>query len=126
MNEPHTALPIGHVLEGRYRIISAGIARATGIEYKAYDLNREQMAVVTCLARHLGGGPGTVERLVAANRAVADLAEPALVPYDRIGRWYGQFYVARRHVEAVSLADHLIRFQALKREMAALERALGR
>lgn len=107
MYEQSVILSIGHVLEGRYRIISEGLARDIGTEYKAYDLRRERLAVVVVLAPHLGGGPAVAERLVTTNQAVADLTELALVPYDRIGLWHGQFYVARRHVEAMSLADLL-------------------
>lgn len=123
MNEQEKPLQIGTVLEGRYRIVSEGTARDIGVVYTVYDTQHDRLATMVLLARRFGGDIETVARLVAANQAVADLTQPALLPLDHVGLADGQVYLVRSHIETQTLADLLAQSGSLKVE-AAVEIAI--
>ena len=124
MDELGMTLPVDRILEGRYRIVSDGTGRDIGTEYKAYDIRQERLAAVLLLDRRWGSGIEALERVVEANQAIADLALPALVPYEQVGLVDGQLYVARRHVEGQTLAGRLASAGSLETE-AAVDLAAG-
>lgn len=107
MNEQKKMLPIGTVLEGRYRLVAGGTSQDLGVAYKAYDMQRDRLVTVLVLASHLGGGVAAWERLTASQQAIADLAEPGLIPFEHVGLIEGQPYLVRSLVEGQTLADLL-------------------
>lgn len=100
-------LQIGTVLQDRYRLISPGISQDLGTIYKAYDMQRDRLVVVLVLAFRLEGRVEVWDRLTRAQQAVADLAQPGLVPFEQIGIVDGQGYLVRSQVEGQTLADLL-------------------
>ncbi len=104
MSEQENALPIGRVLDGRYRIVAEGRAQDIGMAYKAYDVKQDRLAVVLVLDPRFESGMGVLDRLAQAKRAVEDLQKPDIVPFESMGLVAGQTYLARRHVEGESLA----------------------
>jgi hypothetical protein len=107
MSEQEDALPIGRVLDGRHRIVSEGMIQDIGLAYKAYDVKLDRLAVVLVLDPSFGSGKGGLDRLAQANRAVQDLQQPDIVPFESMGLVAGRPYLARRHVEGESLARML-------------------
>lgn len=118
MGEQDRMLSIGQVLAGRYRIVSDGTALDIGVEYKAYDTQHDRLAVVLLLSHRFGGQAGLSERLTQATRQVADLALPALIPFEDAGLVEGQPYLVRAQGEGQSLAELLARTGPLRLDTA--------
>jgi len=111
-------LSIGQVLEGRYRIVSEGARREIGAEYKAYDIQHDRLVVLLLLERRFENGGEGIERLMQAAQQVADLAWPALIPFEYAGLVDGQPYLVRAPVEGQTLAGLLARTGPLPIEAA--------
>jgi hypothetical protein len=109
MSEQGEMLPIGTVLEGRYRLVSEGSVQDLGRAYKAYDMQRDRLVVVLALAPQYGTGVAAWECLSRAQQAVADLAQPGLVPFEHVGLIGGSPYLVRRVVQGQTLADLMAR-----------------
>jgi hypothetical protein len=108
----------GGILEGRYRIISEGTPHDLGVTFKAYDLRVDRPVEVLILAAHFGGGTELLNRIVQANQAVADLQQPALVPFEHVGLVHGRLYLVRSQAVGRPLAELLTRLGALKVDVA--------
>lgn len=111
-------MQIGTVLERRYRIVSQGTVQDIGGVYTVYDVQHDRLATVVLLARRFRGDIETVARLVAADEAVADLTQPALLPWEHVGLVDGQIYLVRSHAETQTLADLLAQSGPLEVETA--------
>ncbi len=118
MGEQDRRLSIGQVLADRYRIVSDGVALDIGVEYKAYDPRHDRLVVVLLLSRRLGADAGLPEQLTRAAQQVADLALPALVPFEYAGLFEGQPYLVRAQVEGQTLAELLARTGPLRLDAA--------
>lgn len=116
--EEKRVLSIGQVVEGRYRIVSEGAGRGIGAEYKAYDMQHDRLVVLLLLECRFGGEAEVVERLMLAAQRVADLALPALIPFEHAGLVDGQPYLVRAQVEGQTLAERLARTGPLPIEAA--------
>ena len=117
-------MEIGQVLAARYRVIADGNERDIGTAYKAYDMQQDRLVVVLLLAPRFGSGAGLFERLTQAQQAVADLAQPTLVPFRHVARLDRQLYLVRDQIEGHTLADFLAKRGRLGVE-AAVEIATG-
>jgi serine/threonine protein kinase len=107
MSEQKETLPTGMILEGRYRIVSEGMAWDIGTAYNIYDIQQERLAVLLLLDRRFGQGAEAAERTAAASQAVSDLTQPELLPFGDVGLVEGQIFLVRDHVEGQPLADLL-------------------
>ena len=110
MSQVEIKLQIGDILDGRYRVFSDGIAQDIGTRYTAYDLPQSGRLVdVLVLAARFGNGAELLERLTRANQAVADLAQPLLVPFEHVGLVQdgGPLYLVRRHLQGRTLSGLL-------------------
>ena len=114
MSVQEKMLPIGTVLEGRYRLISEGTSQDLGTTHKAYDMQRDRLVVVLALASRFGSGAEVWERLTRSQQGVAGLAQPGLIPFEHIGLVDGQLYLVRNHLEGQTLADLLARIGHLE------------
>ena len=124
MSTQGSILPIGQVLAGRYRIIAEGVEQDTGTAYRAYDVHQDRLVAVLVLAPRFGSGAGLFERLTGSQQVLADLAEPALVPFRHVARLDRQLYLVRDHVEGQPLSVLLARAGRLDVE-AAVRIAVG-
>jgi serine/threonine protein kinase len=98
----------GTVLEGRYRLISEGTSQDLGMMYKAHDMQRDRLVTVLVLASRFVSGVAAWDRLAKSQEAVANLAQPGLIPFETVGLIDGQVYVVRRLVAGRTLADLLV------------------
>lgn len=114
---------VGQVLGGRYRIVAEGADHDLGTTYKAYDIQQGRLAVILLLDSRFGSEEDVLDRLVLANEAIADLAQPELLPFDHVGLVDGRLYLARAHVEYQSLTELLVGTDPLEVD-AALEIAI--
>lgn len=119
MSQAEASLSIGEMLDGRYRIVSEGAAGGCWRTYVAYDDRQGRLVVLTVLARQLGTDIVLLERIARVNQAVAGLAGPGLVPYDRAGAANGQVYLVRPHLEGQSLRQRLDESGFMEPEAAA-------
>jgi serine/threonine-protein kinase len=117
MNQQEASLSPDQLLNDRYRIVSEGVPRDIGIEYKAYDADQDQLVVVLLLDPYWGRSE-MQERLATANRAIAGLNQRVLIPYQQVGQWNGQLYLVRPRQEGQMLADLLARRHALETSTA--------
>ena len=112
-------MPIDTVLDGRYRLISEGTPQDLGIRYTAYDLRRDRQVVVLVLSPRWGGGTEALQRVQEAQRVVASLGAPSLLPFEHVGIMneldpeMPAQYLVRAQPEAQTLADLLARTRRL-------------
>ncbi len=118
MSVQETPMQIGDVLEGRYRVVSEATGHDLGTAYKAYDTQQDRLVAVLLLARRLGRGSAVVGRLREAQQAIADLAEPGLVPFTAVGQADEGIYLVRDRVPGHTLADLLGRAGRVSAEAA--------
>jgi len=100
-------LEVGRVLEGRYRLVSPGVAQDLGAEYKAYDIHRDALVVILVLDRAWGSDPETVARLRSNQRRLSAVGQPALAPLEGVVDIDGRLGLVREHIEGRSLTDLL-------------------
>ncbi|MGD8462510.1 MAG: serine/threonine-protein kinase [Anaerolineae bacterium] len=117
MNSQESPLPLDQVWDERYRIVSGGVNRDIGTEYKAYDIDQDRLVVVLLLDPYWSRGAAQ-QRLNTANRRIAELDQPSLISYQHIGAWQGQLYLVRQHREGQMLAELLARRHALELSIA--------
>lgn len=98
---------VGQILDGRYHIVGEGVDHDLGVTHKAYDVQQERLAVILLLDNRFGSEEDVLDRLVLANQAIVDLAQPELLPFDHVGLVDGRLYLARSRVENRSLAELL-------------------
>ncbi|MFC2037146.1 serine/threonine protein kinase [Chloroflexota bacterium] len=121
MNERDNPLHVGEVLEDRYRIVSEAATQDIGSSCNAYDMHQDKLVEILFLGRSFGAGPWvraqdrrfggertTLDRIVRAQRSIADLAQPALPPIEHAGLVHGQPYLVHGHVEGRTLASLLL------------------
>jgi eukaryotic-like serine/threonine-protein kinase len=118
MSAQERTMRAGEVLEGRYRIISEGMAQDLGIVYQAYDMRYERLVEVLVLGQHLGRSTELLNRIVQANQAVTDLQQPALIPFEHGGLVDEQAYLVRSRAPGHPLAELLSRLGSLKVDVA--------
>ncbi|MGD2205325.1 MAG: serine/threonine-protein kinase [Anaerolineae bacterium] len=118
MSAEEKMMQAGEILENRYRIVSDGINQDIGIAYKAYDMEQDRLVVVLALARRFENVAEVMRRLTKSQQTVADLAQPALIPFERVRSVDGQLLLVRNHVEGQSLADLLARRERLTSKAA--------
>lgn len=106
MNTRDETLQINQILDGRYRIVADQVPQDIGITCKAYDMQHDRLVVVL-LPQSPERDPLPLDALKRSQQAVADLAQPSLIPYDQVGISQGQLYLVRHHVEGQTLADLL-------------------
>ena len=112
------------VLASRYRVLSEGTSQDLGTEYKAYDIQQGQEVVLLALAPRWGSGAEALRRLEEAQRTVADLAVPGLLPYQQVGMVDGHLYVIRARAEEQTLAS--LKLQGRRMEIGhAVRLAIG-
>jgi hypothetical protein len=117
-------IQIGTLLAGRYRIAAEKGPRDLGSLYTGYDVQDNRPVEVLFVAPRLGSGAALLSRLHQANRAVADLRQPALPALEQIDLFGGQLYLVRRPAAGRSLAEMLADSGALEIE-AAVEITIG-
>jgi hypothetical protein len=108
MDGQEQMLENGTVLESRYRLISEGSSQDLGTVYKAHDMQCDRLVVVLVLASRFPGGVTAWDRLAKAQEAVANLAQPGLLPFEDVGLIDRQAYVVQRLVSGRTLADMLV------------------
>ena len=118
MSVQDETIQVGQVLGGRHRIISEGIPHDLGMLYKVYDMRRDQMAEALVIARRFGSGVEVLDRVVRINRAVKDLQQPTLIPFEHAGLITGQIFLVRVQAQGRPLADLLAQFGSLDMEAA--------
>jgi hypothetical protein len=123
MSEQQELLSLNQVLGGRFRIVSVGARQDVGTEFKAYDVRLDRLVVVLMVDHRFWAGAEILERLAGARQALADLAEPALLPFEHGGVVNGQLYLVRSRAEGQSLAEVLRQAGSLEAR-AALEIAI--
>ncbi len=107
MSEEESSPIVGIVLDGRYRLITAGDHSDLGWAYKAYDMQQDRLVVLVVLDRHWGSDGEALRRLLETQQAMANLAAPGLVGYEHAGLVDGYLYVVAAPPEGHSLADLL-------------------
>jgi hypothetical protein len=120
MDEQQEPLNPNQILGGRFRIISEGVRRDVGMEFKAYDTRLDRLVVALMVDRRFWGGAEILERLAGIRKAVAELNDPALLPIEHGGVVDGQLYLVRSRAEGLSLSHLLARTGPLETK-AALE-----
>jgi len=124
MNREGKTLAPGTVLASRYRVLAEGTSQDLGTEFKAYDIQKGLEVVLLALAPRWGSGEEALRRLEEAQRAVADLAVPGLLPYEQVGLVGGHLYVVRARAEKQTLAS--LRLQGRRMEIGhAVELAIS-
>jgi serine/threonine protein kinase len=107
MSAQDDTIQVGQVLGGRHRVISEGIPHDFGMLYKVYDMRRDQMAEALIVARRFGSGVDVLDRVIRTNRAVKDLQQPNLIPFEHAGLISGQVFLVRDQVPGRTLAGLL-------------------
>jgi hypothetical protein len=120
MGEQQEPLNPNQVLGGRFRIISEGVRRDVGVEFRAYDTRLDRLVIVLMVDRRFWAGAEILERLATIRKQVAELNEPALLPIEHGGVVNGQLYLVRSRAEGLSLSHLLARTGPLETK-AALE-----
>jgi serine/threonine protein kinase len=120
MGEQQEPLNPNEVLGGRFRIISEGVRRDVGVEFRAYDTRLDRLVAVLMVDRRFWAGAEILERLAEIRKRVAELNEPALLPIEHGGVIDGQLYLVRSRAEGLSLSHLLARTGPLETK-AALE-----
>jgi hypothetical protein len=105
MSNEGKALAPGTVLASRYRVLAEGTSQDLGTEYRTYDIQQGQEVILLALAPRWGSGEEALRCLEAAQRTVADLAVPGLLPYEQVGLVDGYLYVVRSRAEEQTLAS---------------------
>lgn len=109
MSVPEKALQVGDVLESRYRIHSQSSRHDLGETYQAFDLLNHRPVEVLILPPCHAKGVEALNPVRWTNQIVADLQQPALVPFEDAGWVNERPFLVRRQVSGRSLADLLAR-----------------
>jgi serine/threonine-protein kinase len=109
MSERDKMLRVGQVLEDRYHIVSRATPQDIGTLFKAYDTQSDRLVAIFLLDRRFDNWSEALSNLIRTQRRLADLAQPALLPYDHAGEIDGQLYLVRGNVEGQTLAEMLHR-----------------
>jgi serine/threonine protein kinase len=124
MSKEGKALAPGTVLASRYRVLAEGTSQDLGTEYRTYDILQGQEVATLVLAPRWGSGEEALRCLEEAQRTVADLAVPGLLPYEQVGLVDGHLYVVRTRAEEQTLAS--LRLQGRRMEIGhAVGLAIG-
>lgn len=94
---------VGHVLNGRYRLVAAIGAGGMGIVYRAWDLAYNGYVVVKMPKRELLGEPKFLQRFEQELSALRSLSHPAVVPVIDIGNEQGTPFAVMPYLAGGSL-----------------------
>ncbi len=102
-----STMQAGTIIEGRYHLRSEGVAQDLGMLYHAHDVQEDRPVDILVLPRPARASSHLLADLKSAQRAVTDLGQPALTPYEQVGAFGGNLYLVRQHLAGYSLAQLL-------------------
>ncbi len=94
---------VGHVLNGRYRLVAVIGAGGMGVVYRAWDLAYDGYVVVKMPKRELLGEPKFLQRFEQELSALRSLSHPAVVPVIDIGSEQGTPFAVMPYLAGGSL-----------------------
>jgi serine/threonine protein kinase len=94
---------VGHMLNGRYRLVAAIGAGGMGVVYRAWDLANDGYVVVKMPKRELLGEPIFLQRFEQELSALRALSHPAVVPVIDVGNEQGTPYAVMPYLAGGSL-----------------------
>ena len=104
MTSQDQVLPVGMILDGRYRIMSEAISFDLGSVYEGYDVRHQRAVVVSFLATRLSPGADIWAQFDRLQQALARLGKPDLVLIEQVGVLAEGIYLVRPQVQGRSLA----------------------
>lgn len=103
--EPPARFAVGHVLAGRYEIISCLGSGGMGWVFKANDRELDELIALKMLRPELVTDPVHIERFKAEIRTGRHLAHPNVVRIYDLGEAEGFYYLTMECVEGMTVRD---------------------